>query len=462
MHFNLQKTFVAMLTLALLFPLLSFTASKISPIDPKIAKAEAIARVENVEDMDITPNQSLVGNANTQNLKTITSKNDVFVNGETLVKFKTLEDKNSYAQEKGANYNPAATSKLFKLKVGSNYDMKMTEDAILSLKVDSRVEYAEPNYIGHSNTVVNDTYYNKQWFLKNNADFTTNSKTGYDINIEEAWQITKGSPDTLIALIDSAVDFPNSPEIADSILRDTNGKVIGKNIALNCDYTDSTGHLNTSCPTNDSGADHATTQAGLITAKTNENNGVAGICPNCKIMPLGILNQTTEQQTTASMINAISFAILNNADIISSSVGFKAPIQNLSALNNATQNAINAGIFFVAATGNCGESLSPENLAANNCKVGSKQTTQFPICTSNTSTVNEKYLNGCIASNIDQYPPSFDNVISVTGYDSTGLNETLSANDKVEYLTQFYFSHNLASLVVAVGEFYVVQRRSGC
>jgi hypothetical protein len=58
MHSKIKKTIVTVLTLAIILPLLSFTIFKIQPIDSKVARAEAIARIENVEDMDITSDQA--------------------------------------------------------------------------------------------------------------------------------------------------------------------------------------------------------------------------------------------------------------------------------------------------------------------------------------------------------------------------------------------------------------------
>jgi Subtilase family len=429
---KIQKLLAAVFALAILLPLLSFTITKIQPIDPKVARAEAIARIENVEDMDISSDQSLVGNANTRSLNTSIPENDVFVNGEMLVKFKTVEDKNSFALEKGASYNPAATSRLTKLKVGDNFDMKMTEDAIEILKSDSRIEYAEPNFVGFNMATVNDTYFDKQWHLENNGSFRLNAHKSYDINIKKAWDITTGSPETVIAVIDSQIDFPNAPEVADSILRDTNGKVIGKNIADNCDYTNDTGILNVSCNTKDTRADHATTAVGLIAAKTNDNSGVAGVCPNCKIMPLGIADTTPEGgQTVSRMINAITFALANGADIITSSVGYTVDPSQLSSLKTSVDNAINGGIFVVNAAGNCGYTLNSFRLKGNNCNVGPKRNSNFPICISNTATAQEKYDDGCIAPNVYVYPASFEGVISVSGYDFTGLNDAFTTNDKV-------------------------------
>lgn len=346
MSSRIQKSIVAMLIFAISLSLISSALLNNKSIDPKIARAEAISKIEMVEDMDISANQYIQGNANTQSLKTIAPTNDVFVNGEVLVKFKTLEGKNNFAAEKGANYNFAATSRLAKLKVGDSYDMKMTELAISNLKSDSRVEYAEPNYLGFSMTSVNDTYFNRQWHLENNGSFQLNSHSNYDINIKKAWDITQGTSETVIAVIDSAVDFPNAPEIADSILRDANGKVIGKNFAENCEYTNSTGVLDPNCNTTDKFADHATTGVGLITAKTNDNNGVAGICPNCKIIPLGIKEKVSGRgQTVSRMINSITYALANGADIITSSVGFTADPNLLTSLQNATNNAISGGVF---------------------------------------------------------------------------------------------------------------------
>src|SRR5210317_1204026 len=75
------------------------------------------------------------------------------------------------------------------------------------------IEYIEPNYkISLDDDlevqVVDDPKFRQQWGLKN--------KYGADVNIVKAWEITKGSKDIKIAVIDTGIDY-NHPDLKDQM-----------------------------------------------------------------------------------------------------------------------------------------------------------------------------------------------------------------------------------------------------
>jgi hypothetical protein len=73
------------------------------------------------------------------------------------------------------------------------------------LRADLRVVYAEPDYIYRAFTTPNDTYYAQyQWNMR-------------QINVESAWDITAGSSDITIAIVDSGVDLTH-PDLAAKIV----------------------------------------------------------------------------------------------------------------------------------------------------------------------------------------------------------------------------------------------------
>jgi len=104
---------------------------------------------------------------------------------------------------------------------------------------------------------VNDTYFSKQWYLYNKDNEST------DIDYLPAMEITSGNPDIRIAIIDDGVarqhpDMPNIEAGYDAI-----------NDVLTAKLIDT----------------HGTSVAGVIAAAVNNNQGVAGIAPDCKIVP---------------------------------------------------------------------------------------------------------------------------------------------------------------------------------
>ncbi len=101
---------------------------------------------------------------------------------------------------------------------------------------------------------------------------------------------------------------------------------------------------------------HGTHVAGIAAARSNNNRDVAGVCPNCKIMPVKFL-KSNGTGSVADGILAIKYAVDNDADVLNNSWGTlaennKAPIQEI--VNYANDNES----LFVAGAGNSGKSDS--------------------------------------------------------------------------------------------------------
>jgi thermitase len=208
------------------------------------------------------------------------------------------------------------------------------------------VEYVEPNYIYHTDMVPNDPDYAKSWGLKNSKE------GGVDINIEKAWDITTGSQDVVVAIIDSGVDL-NHADLKDNLWvneKELNGKP-GVDDDGNGYVDDIHGYdfaNDKGEPMDDNG--HGSHVAGVIAAKGNDGIGIAGINWNVKIMPLKFI--TAEGGGSAEgAIKAIDYAIKMGAKIMSNSWGGTGQSQ---ALKEAIQRASDHGILFVASAGNNG------------------------------------------------------------------------------------------------------------
>src|SRR5712691_1299557 len=79
-----------------------------------------------------------------------------------------------------------------------------TMGAIEALKTRPDVLYAEPNYIRWKSTIPNDNLYGELWGLKNSRQ--QGGTPGADIKAEQAWDITTGSRDIVVAVIDEGID----------------------------------------------------------------------------------------------------------------------------------------------------------------------------------------------------------------------------------------------------------------
>ncbi|MEM7534681.1 MAG: S8 family serine peptidase [Chloroflexota bacterium] len=147
------------------------------------------------------------------------------------------------------------------------------------------------------------------------------------IGLDVAWAYTRGSADVIIAVLDTGLNLDH-PEFA--------GRIVPGYDFVNDDDD----------PTDDNG--HGTHAAGIIAAAIDNNIGSAGVCPQCSIMPIKVLNENNAG-TWAKVASGIHFAVDNGATIINLSLGAQTPSHTIeSAINYAVEH----GVMIVAAAGN--------------------------------------------------------------------------------------------------------------
>ena len=216
--------------------------------------------------------------------------------------------------------------------------------------------------------------------LPNDPFFSANQASYLEqVRIPEAWAKTTGSEDVIIAVIDSGVDTDHPDIIANmwfnrgeiplnGIDDDANGYVDDLN---GWDFLENTSdpHPKFTGAYSFEGINHGTIVAGIAAASTNNNEGLAGVCWNCKIMALRAV-AGDGAGTTADVAKAIQYAIDNGADIINMS--FVGALTD-EILNNTIKKAYDAGIVLVAAVGND---------AANDFLIGGDLDFRplFPVC----------------------------------------------------------------------------------
>ncbi len=106
---------------------------------------------------------------------------------------------------------------------------------------------------------------------------------------------------------------------------------------------------------------HGTHVAGTIAA-INNNFGVVGVAPDVDLFVLRVLD-AGGSGTTNNVIRAVDWAIANNLDIISLSLGSAGSSVNEE---RAFQRAADAGILAIAASGNCHTSCSDSETGRQN------------------------------------------------------------------------------------------------
>jgi subtilisin family serine protease len=148
----------------------------------------------------------------------------------------------------------------------------------------------------------------KQWHLHN--DGVNGFKVGADINVESAWQYTRGAG-VKVAVIDTGFDVKH---------RDINYATVGFN-ALD-DVSEDTSLVSASAP-KDSFENHGTAVAGVIAAVDNKI-GVIGVAPEAEIVPIRLISDSGEV-SVAQIVRAFRKADELGAKIINNSWGTSDP-----------------------------------------------------------------------------------------------------------------------------------------
>lgn len=204
-------------------------------------------------------------------------------------------------------------------------------DAALSyLKSRGEVAYAETDAIIHATGIVvpNDPKYAQLWGLPM-------------IDAPSAWGVTTGTSSTVIAVLDTGIDF-SSPDLVSKIWTNPlvnhdglRNALHGWNfLASNANVQDDDGH-----------GSHV---AGILAASGNNGIGVVGVDWNAQIMPVKVLD-SQGNGTTDAAISGVYFAVQHGAKVINASWGGDVFSQ---AMLDALNYANSAGVVFVTAAGN--------------------------------------------------------------------------------------------------------------
>ncbi len=277
------------------------------------------------------------------------------VEGEIIVKFINDIAANSTALESASTIAHSKTGAIVKREFKELKGLQLVKmpkyesirQALESYFQNPQIEYAEPNYIVHTAATPDDTYFNNLWGLNNTGQ--TGGTSDADIDTPEAWDLTTGSSNVVIAVIDTGVAL-NHPDLSGNIWTNTgefnctDGVDDDNNGYIDdCHGWDFIGDDND--PTDYNG--HGTHVAGTIAAVGNNSLGITGVMWQAKIMPLRFLG-VSGIGTTANAISAILYANANGAHVINNSWGG-------GGYSQALKDAIDASnAVVVCAAGNSG------------------------------------------------------------------------------------------------------------
>ncbi|MCQ1539533.1 S8 family serine peptidase [Methanocalculus taiwanensis] len=248
-------------------------------------------------------------------------------------------------------------------------------DAINRFSRHPDILFAEPNFYYYHDKIPDDPDFGLLWGLRNTGQIVGGQAgtTGADISAPGAWDITTGSTDVVIAVIDSGI-YLNHYDLNQNIWRNIKEKYSGSDTDGNgyIDDVDGWNFYNENNDVTDLNG-HGTHCAGTIAAIGDNGWTIAGVMWTARIMPLKF-SGPHGSGTTLGAIKAINYAKENGAHIISNSWGsagyseaLKTAIEGFdgivvcSAGNNASNNDIlprypscynSSNIISVAATDN--------------------------------------------------------------------------------------------------------------
>ena len=276
------------------------------------------------------------------------------VPGEFLVKFKPSVDKSRVAAALGksslaqvGSYRSIPGLRRVRLQPGVQLAQAKT-----ALEQSADVEYVEPNYIVSARALPNDPEFPRQWGLHNlGIDFGI---ADADIDAPEAWDITTGSANVVVAIIDSGVDYGHEDLAANifSSAQDCNSNGVdddGNGYADDCHGIDTAN--DDSDPMDDVG--HGTHVAGTIGALGNNGIGVAGVAWQVRILPCKFLG-SDGTGSTADAIECLDYIATLKArgvNVVASNNSWGGLEMSL-ALQDAIAAQRELGVLFVAAAGN--------------------------------------------------------------------------------------------------------------
>ncbi len=220
----------------------------------------------------------------------------------------------------------------------------VSRSAAIALHRAGGVRFVEPNRAftvsTTKSTVPNDPLFRRQWPLAR----------AYGLGAAGAWWTTKGRG-AVIAFLDTGVDLTH-PDIAPNLWINPR-EVPGNGIDDDGNgYVDDVHGVNVIAANGnpEDGHGHGTEMSGAAAALGGNHIGVTGVAPEARIMPVKVIADNGEGNTTG-VIAGIQYAVANGADVINLSLNGPDRSQ---ALDEALQAARAAGITVVASAGNDG------------------------------------------------------------------------------------------------------------
>ena len=243
--------------------------------------------------------------------------------------------------------------------------------AVKALNTLVGVEFAEPNYIQHICASTNDSNYYRQWGLRSE----------YGVDIQNAWEITEGSREIRVGVIDSGIESDH-PDLVDNLV---SGASFVSNVSST---TDTWGH--------------GTHVAGIIGAVGDNSIGVSGVCKKVSLVPLRVATGRTFDVSNA--VKAVNYAknkwnTAEQIDVLNYSNGGSKAV---SAFKTAIGNY--PGLF-VASAGNDGLNVDSSAYYPGNYNLANMVTVGAHDSSCNRAIFSDEKSSNYGAKNVDIFAP---------------------------------------------------------
>lgn len=242
-------------------------------------------------------------------------KKQTFQDGQAVIKMKKNENFQQWLNQVHADIELIKDTAPYYIIESNQHS---TESLLHLLRQDPRIEFAEPNYLFTNQAMPdlpNDEFYAPyQWNLT-------------QIDVETGWEVTEGTEEVIIAVIDTGVDVHHQ-DLKEKLLTGYNA------LDKSTDVTDTHGH--------------GTHVAGIAAAVTNNVAGIAGVAKQNRILPIKVLDDKGEG-TSFEVAEGIRYAVDQGASVINLSLG---DYYNSRVLKEAVKYAYDNDVVLIAASGN--------------------------------------------------------------------------------------------------------------
>jgi subtilisin family serine protease len=224
-------------------------------------------------------------------------------------------------------------------------DLELAEEVAGRLRREGRVDEAGADRRVQVATAPNDPLYDEQWHLHGRY----RSSSAYGIDVEDAWAVSKGDPDVVVAVLDTGV--LDHPDLVDRLVS-------------GYDFVDGDDDASDPGDACGDGADavpsswHGTHVAGTIGASTDNGVGVAGVDQRARLQPVRVLGACSGYES--DIVRGIRWATGHPVQGVPDNAT-PARVLNLSlggdgacspVMQAAVEDARAAGATVVAAAGN--------------------------------------------------------------------------------------------------------------